>query len=90
MTKARFEEIMTTLQDCGDITVDVREDCVRVTFEDFEGFDDDWSEVDREMVEPALVEELEEFFEDELDGDFYLYGELFGVDYKVGYASFDI
>lgn len=63
-----------------------------ITVEDFEGFDDDWSEVmrdyDVEAVE-RLIEWLEEHCVSE-EGDLYSYYHFEGFDVQLGYTSFDI
>ena len=63
-----------------------------ITVEDFEGFDDDWSEVmrdyDGEAVE-RLIEWLEEHCISE-EGDLYSYYHFEGFDVQLGYTSFDI
>ena len=63
-----------------------------VTINDFEGFDENWEEVDREYNEEA-VEEFITWLEDNAyqeEGDYYKYYYLEGVVVCVGYASFDI
>ena len=91
MNKERFNYLMTTLENFGDLTIEhFNDDEIGVTFEDFWGFDEDWNEITRDYEEPELVAELEQFFEENLEGDFYLEGELFGNQYCVGYSSFDI
>lgn len=88
----RFLELVEMLVACGDVNVwKVSDSSVSLTFEDFEGFDDDWSEIMREYEEPDLVEELEELIEElGAEGDFYEYLTVNGVEYSIGYASFDI
>ena len=63
-----------------------------ITVDDFEGFDDDWSEImrdyDVEAVD-ALIEWLEEHCISE-EGDLYSYYHFEGFDVQLGYTSFDI
>ena len=63
-----------------------------ITIEDFEGFDDDWSEVMRDYdVETVngLIKWLEEHCISEED-DFYSYYHFEEFDVELGYSSFDI
>ena len=64
-----------------------------VTIEDFEGFDDEWSEVDREYDDEEAVDAFLEMLEAECssqEGDFYVVYHFEGFDVRLGYASFDI
>ena len=64
-----------------------------VTIEDFEGFDDDWSEVDREYDDEEAVDAFLEMLEAECssqEGDFYVVYHFEDFDVRLGYASFDI
>lgn len=64
-----------------------------VTFEDFEGFDEDWSEIDREYDDEEAVDAFLEMLDRECvsrEGDFYVTYHFEGFDVQVGYASFDI
>jgi hypothetical protein len=63
-----------------------------ITVDDFEGFDEDWSEIMRDYDEEAvdgLIEWLEEHCVSE-DGDFYSYYHFEEFDVQLGYSSFDI
>jgi hypothetical protein len=63
-----------------------------ITVDDFEGFDDDWSEVMRDYDEEAvdgLIEWLEEHCVSE-EGDLYSYYHFEKFDVQLGYTSFDI
>ena len=63
-----------------------------ITVDDFEGFDEDWSEIMRDYDEEAvdgLIEWLEEHCISE-DGDFYSYYHFEEFDVQLGYSSFDI
>ena len=88
-----LEQIIAMLVELGDsVSYSVREDYIDVTIEDFDGFDDDWCEVDAEYDEDAVdffFEWLEEHC-DSHEGDFYhsyYFGEL---EIEIGYASMDI
>lgn len=69
------------------------EEEIDVTVYDFEGFDEHWSEIDRELDNPELVERIYDTLRDncvEFDEGFYqdFYFEGFRVHW--GYASYDI
>ena len=66
---------------------------LEITVYDFEGFDEDWSEVERELKNHKAVEEVLEWLEenaDEVEGDYYEYYHFGEITVCVGYASFDI
>lgn len=89
-----FEELMMMVEACeADVDYDVDGSDVSLTFDDFEGFDDDWSEVMRDYVNPAAVEALEDWLDDNClscEGDLYIVYHFDGFDVEVGYTSFDI
>ena len=53
-------EIITAQLDriSEDSWYDVDDNRINLTINDFEGFDDDWSEIDREFVDAKAVEEV--------------------------------
>lgn len=66
---------------------------IDVTLEDFEGFDEDWSEIDREYDDEEAVDAFLEMLEAECssqEGDFYVVYHFEDFDVQLGYASFDI
>ena len=66
---------------------------INLTIDDFEGFDDDWNEVDREFVDEEAIDEVLEWLEENadcVDGDFYRYYHFGDIVVEVGYTSFDI
>lgn len=66
---------------------------INLTFDDFEGFDDDWNEVDREFIDEEAINEVLDWLEenaDYIDGDFYPYYHFDEIVVVVGYTSFDI
>ena len=66
---------------------------INVTLEDFEGFDDNWSEIDREYDNEEAVNAFLEMLEAECsskEDDFYTIYHFEGFDVQLGYASFDI
>ena len=72
---------------------DIDDNRINLTIDDFEGFDDDWSEMDREFVDAAAVEEVLDWLEENADsaeGDFYEYYHFGDIVVEVGYTSFDI
>ena len=96
MTREQMEAALEALGD--DVSYDVDEDedgqvWVCVTMQDFEGFDEDWSEVMRDYDDPAAVERFLDMLESECvsqEGDFYVEYHFDGFIVEVGYASFDI
>lgn len=61
-----FEKLMAmvkALVEVEDVYYREYENTLYITVNDFEGFDEHWSEIDRELVNEELVEELEEFLE---------------------------
>jgi hypothetical protein len=63
-----------------------------ITINDFEGFDDDWSEIMRDYdgeAEEALIDWLEEHCISG-DGDFYYYYYFEDFNVQLGYSSYDI
>lgn len=92
-----IREMMTALEECGDLTVWERatdEGTVYdVTVEDFEGFDDEWSEVMRDFEREDLVDEFLEALDEQalrVEGDFYYDYYFDGFRVHLGYASYDI
>ena len=65
---------------------------LRITVNDFEGFDEDWSEIMRDCDEETidgLIKWLEENCISE-DNDLYSYYEFEGFIVQLGYSSYDI
>ena len=91
MTREMVLELLATLG--ADVDVYERMDgTVRVTVQDFEGFDEEWSEVDRDYDEDAVdaVYERLEAEASEVSGDFYRYFQFDGFTVVWGYASMDV
>lgn len=85
---------MAKLAEVEDVSVYVRADGeeIVVTVEDFDGFEEDGSEIDREY-DVEKVDALEEWLEEHCErehGDFYTYYEFDGFSVEWGYASMDI
>ena len=77
----------------ADSWYDVIGNCIDLTIDDFEGFDTNWSETDRDFVNENAVEEVIEWLtknSDQVEGDFYRYYHFGDIVVKVGYTSFDI
>ena len=84
---AKLEEISE------DSWYDITDNHIDLTIDDFEGFDEDWSEKDREFVDPKAVDEVLEWLEDNadyIDDDFYHYYHFGDIVVELGYSSFDI
>lgn len=91
MTYEMMKKAIETLGD--DATLWVHDDVLDVTFEDFEGFDDDWDEVMREYDDEEAVDAFIKMLERECvtkEGDFYVTYLFDEFKVKVGYASYDI
>lgn len=88
-----FEMVVALLESLGeDVSFYVVDGDLHVVVEDFEGFDDDWSEVDRDYdgdAVDAVYEALSEACVSE-DGDYYHYFYFDGFSVCWGYASMDI
>lgn len=77
----------------ADSWYDVHNNHIDLTINDFDGFDDDWSEVAREFVDEDAVDEVLEWLEENadcVDGNFYRYYHFGEIVVEVGYTSFDI
>jgi len=64
-----------------------------VDINDFEGFDENWDEVDHEFVKPQLVEYFINWLEENAsskEGDFYVTYHFNGFAVQLGYTSYDI
>lgn len=88
-------EIITAQLDriSEDSWYDVDDNRINLTINDFEGFDDDWSEMDREFVDAKAVEEVLDWLEENansVEGDSYEYYHFDDIVVEVGYTSFDI
>lgn len=89
-----LEMVLELLASAGDdLMVEVYGDEVSVVVEDFVGFDEDWSEVERDLDDADLVDSVEEQLSAECvseDGDFYHYYHFDGFSVCWGYASFEV
>ena len=91
-------EMLTAMETAGDATVRQRETregvmLYDVTMEDFEGFDDEWCEVDREYADEDMVDAFFDAIEEQAvrtEGDFcttYYFGD-YAI--RIGFASYEI
>ena len=90
-----FNEFNKLVDACGvDATLERHSDGAYVlTLEDFEGFDDDWNEVEREYVNEKAVDALLKWLEanyTERKSDLYIHYVFPDFRLTLGYASFDI
>lgn len=77
----------------ADSWYDVHDNHIDLTINDFDGFDDDWSEVAGEFVDEDAIDEVLEWLEENADfseGDLYEYYYFGEIIVEVGYTSFDI
>ena len=59
----KFMAMVNALVEVEDVYYREYENTIYVTVDDFEGFDEHYSEIDRELANEELIEELEEFLE---------------------------
>ena len=94
-----MEKIIEMLEELGaDVSYyvrDLEEDGLElaITIEDFEGFDENWSEIMRELDDEEAVDAFLEWLEEyciSKGGDFYREYQFEGFAVELGYASFDI
>jgi hypothetical protein len=88
-------EIITTQLDriSADSWYEITDNRIDLTIDDFEGFDENWNEVDREFVDEDAVEGVLKWLEENADCvDDNLYRDYhFGdIVVEVGWTSFDI
>ena len=88
-------EIITTQLDriSADSWYEITDNRIDLTIDDFEGFDENWNEVDREFVDEDAVEEVLKWLKENADCiDDNLYRDYhFGdIVVEVGWTSFDI
>lgn len=71
----------------------VTDNHIDLTIDDFEGFDENWSEIDREFVDEGTVDEVLEWLEENadcVDDNFYRCYHFGEIVVEVDYTSFDI
>lgn len=88
------EMMITAIEALGaDASFCEYENTIDVTLQDFEGFDDEWTEIDREFNDEKAVDAFLEMLERECisqEGIYYITYHFNGFDVQVGYASSDI
>lgn len=92
MTREMVMELLAGLGEDVEVRVD-REGDVHVTVQDFEGFDEHYSEIERELDDEQAVDAAQEQLEASavaVSGDYYCYYEFEGFTVVWGYESMDI
>ena len=77
----------------ADSSYEIDGNLISLTIEDFEGFDENWSEIERDFVDENAVDEVLEWLEknaDLVEPDFYSQYHFGKIVVEVGYASYDI
>ena len=77
----------------ADSWYDVNDNYIELTIDDFEGFDANWNEVEREFVDEEVVAEVLNWLRenaDSIDDNLYRYYHFGDIVVEVGYTSFDI
>ena len=77
----------------ADAFYEVIENHIDLTIDDFEGFDEDWSEIFRDFVDEKAVNEVLEWLEknaDYVENDYYYCYHFGDIVVEVGYTSYDI
>ena len=90
-----FNEFIQMVDACGvDAILERHSDgTYALTIEDFEGFDEDWAEIEREYVNEEAVDALLDWLEAhciERDNNLYIHYVFPDFQLTFGYASFDI
>ena len=95
MTMMELLGMMIQAEENGDAFVDfdVEDASISLTINDFEGFNEDWSEVMHDFADADLVEAIEDALDemaDSTEGDFYVYYHFAQWTVCLGYTSYDI
>ena len=91
--KKELLEMLNKLEETNDVDFYEIENTLHINFNDFEGFDEDWKEIDRDYENEELVHQVLNFLEKNCKGQKEdLYKEFIFDDFNVivGYSSFDI
>ena len=91
MTLEMITEKLDTI--AQDSWYSVGNNAIILTINDFEGFDENWNEIDREFVDEDAVDTVLEWLEENADrkeGDFYQSYFFGDIEVCVEYTSFDI
>lgn len=91
-----------TFENVCEMLDDLKDDCwytlrdgnlLEVTFNDFEGFDENWNEIMRDYVDPENVEKFLDLLEQNaafIEGILYRIYHFNNFSVRIGYTSFDI
>ena len=77
----------------ADSSYEIDGNLISLTIDDFDGFDENWSEIERDFVDENAVDEVLEWLEknaDLVEPDFYSQYHFGEIVVEVGYASYDI
>lgn len=90
-----FDEFMEMIKACGEdvLFAQVGENNYDLTYNDFDGFDEHWNEIEREYDNEDAVDALEDWMNEHCTskvGDFYVDYIFPGFTVQVGYSSYDI
>lgn len=90
-----FDEFMEMVKACGEdvLFAQVGEGNYNLTYNDFDGFDEHWRELEREYDNEEAVDALEDWMDEHCTskvGDFYVDYIFPGFVVRVGYSSFNI
>lgn len=91
MTMGQIIERLETIK--ADADYKVKNNEIDLVINDFEGFNEDWGEVDREFNDLEAVEDTLDWLEenaDKIEGDIYQFYYFSEIVVCVGYTSFDI
>lgn len=89
-----YEQILTMAETLGDdACIHDCDDEIFVEFDDFAGFDEDWSEITRKFDDIDAVRAFRKMLAEEaleIDDDFYTTYYFDGLTVKTGYTSYSI
>ena len=89
-----IEKILAQLDRISaDASYEITGSRIDLTIDDFEGFDDNWSEIFRDFVDEKAVDEVLEWLEknaDYVEDDYYCCYHFGDIIVEVGYTSYDI
>lgn len=88
-----LEKMVKELSDLGDLEYYKHENgTLTIQINDFEGFGDEWNDIDREYTEPEKIEELENWLtenSEKTEKDYYTKYTINGITVFLGYTSYD-
>ena len=86
-------EMLKKLEEVNDILLNTTNNKIEIDFNDFEGFNDEWEEIDRDYVNPELVDEVIAFLNNNCiakNDNFYATYYFNNFEVMVGFTSYDI